>query len=153
MKRVLTPLTFALALLLTACSYTTSFVVINATDRPAELRYKVRDSPRDPLSIVGEPLKTAEGNLRSGDSKWQRLSPGEYTVDREARTLTLQLMPHEAVAVRRLTNYRGHDDISEDFAIVELRVQGAADELKLQGEETRWHFLPESDNLYTLTYK
>jgi hypothetical protein len=155
MKRVLTLLTFALALLLTACSYTTNFVVVNATDRPLELRYKVKASERDPLQVAGEPLKTTAENLRGGDSGWRRLSPDEYTVDREARVVTLRVMPREALAVRRLTNYGGHDDTSDadSFAIEEIRLNGAGGEVTLQGDGARRGFLRESDNLYTLTYK
>ena len=155
MKRVLTFLTFALALVLTACSYTTNFVVVNATARPLELRYKVKASARDPLQLAGELLKTAEENLRNSDKGWQRLAPEEYTVDREARMITLRVMPHEAVAVRRLTNYGGHDDTAdaETFAIEEIRLSGAGGELLLQGDEARRGFLAESDTLYALTYK
>ena len=155
MRRVLIFLTFALALLLAACSYTTNFVVVNATDRPLELRYKIKASARDPLQLAGELLKTAEENLRADDRQWQRLSPEEYAVDREARTVTLRVMPHEAVVVRRLTNYGGHDDTSdaEAFAVEEINLGGAGGEVKLQGDEARRGFVRESDNLYTLTYK
>ena len=155
MRRVLVFLTFALALSLAACSYTTNFVVVNATARPLELRYKVKASERDPLQAAGEPLKTAEENLRGGDRQWQRLSPEEYAVDREARTITVRVMPHEAVVVRRLTNYGGHDDTSdaETFAIEEIRLNGASGEVTLQGDQARRSFLAESDNLYTLTYR
>ena len=155
MKRVLTLLTFALALLLTACSYTTNFVVVNTTDRPLELRYKIKASGRDPLQLAGELLKTTAEKLRGGDSEWQRLSPEEYTVDREARVVTLRVMPQEALAVRRLTNYGGHDDTAdaESFAIEEIRLKGTSGEVTLQGDEARRAFLRESDNLYTLTYK
>src|SRR3712207_5071210 len=105
MRRTLICLTFALALLLAACSSTTDFVVVNASARPLELRYKVKASARDPLQLAGELLKTGEENLRNGDKGWQRLSPEEYAVDREARAVTVRVMPREAVAVRRLTNY------------------------------------------------
>lgn len=155
MKRVLIFVTFAFALLLTACSYSTHFVVINVTDQPVELRYKVKASPRDPLEMVGEPRKTARDNLRNGDKEWRLLAPGEYAVDREARAVTIRVMPHEAVLVRNLTNYGGHDDTSDagSFAIEEIQLNGASGEVKLQGDQARRAFIRESDNLYTLTYK
>lgn len=155
MKRVLAFLTFALALLLAACSYTANFVVVNATDRPLELRYKVKASERDPIQVAGDPLKTAEESLRGGDRRWQRLAPEEYTVDREARTVTIRVMPHEAVAVMRVTNYGGHDDASGAgaFAVEEIRLSGAGGEVKFEGDGARRAFVEESRNLYTLTYK
>ena len=155
MKRVLIFLTFVFALLLTACSYTSNFVIINATDQPLELRYKVKASERDPIQMVGEPRKTAEEKLRGSDREWRLLAPGEYEVNREARTVTIRLMPHEAVLVRQLTNYGGHDDTSdaEAFAIDEIRLNGASGEVTHQGDQARRSFVRESDNLYTLTYR
>ena len=155
LKRVLTGLTFALALLLAACSYTTNFVVVNATGQPVELRYTVKASPRDPLEMVGQPRKTAADKLRDGDREWRLLAPGEYELDGGARAITLRLMPGEAVLVRQLTNYGGHDDTSdaEAFAVEEIRLGGAAGEVTHRGDQARRSFLRESDNLYTLTYK
>ena len=97
MKRVLIFLALTFSLLLTACSYTSNFVVVNATDQPVELRYKVKASPRDPLEMVGTPRKTAGEKLRDGDREWRLLAPGEYTLDGGARTLTVRLMPREAL--------------------------------------------------------
>jgi hypothetical protein len=155
MRRVLAFLTFALALLLAACSYTTNFVILNDTDQPVELRYKVKASERDPVQVAGDPRKTAGEKLRDSDREWRLLVPGEYSVDRAARTVSIRVMPHEAVLVRRLTNYGGHDDTSdaEAFAVEEIRLNGASGEVILQGEQARRSFLRESDNLYTLTYK
>ncbi|HYG80520.1 MAG TPA: hypothetical protein VD861_09045 [Pyrinomonadaceae bacterium] len=155
MRKVLAFLTFALALVLTACSYATNFVVVNATDRPVELRYKVKDSPRDPLEMAGAPKKTAAKKLRDGDSDWRLLAPGEYALDAAARTVTVRLMPGEAVLVTRLTNYRGHDNSARAgaYAIEEIHLDGAGGAVKLRGEEARTGFVKQSDNLYTLTYK
>ncbi|HWT02122.1 MAG TPA: hypothetical protein VN256_17865 [Pyrinomonadaceae bacterium] len=155
MKRVPAFLTFAFVVLLTACSYTSNFVFINATDQPVELRYKVKASPRDPLEMVGTPRKTAAEKLRDGDREWRLLAPGEYALDGAARTVTIRVMPHEAVLVRQMTNYGGHDDTSdaEAFAVEEIYLNGARGEVRLQGEQARRSFLKESDNLYTLTYK
>lgn len=155
MKRVFLALTFAFALLLTACSYTTNFIVLNATDQPVELRYKLKDSPRDVIQVAGDPRKTAGEKLRNSDKEWRLLVPGEYTVDRESRTVTIRLMPHEAVLVRQVTNYGGHDDTSdaEAFAVEEIRLNGASGEVTHQGDQARRSFVRESDNLYTLTYK
>jgi hypothetical protein len=155
MKRVFIFLTFAFVLLLTACSYTTNFVILNATDQPVELRYQLKDTPRDVIQVAGEPRKTAGEKLRNSDKEWRLLAPGEYAVNREARTVTIRLMPHEAVLVRQLTNYGGHDDTSdaEAFAIEEIRLDGASGVVTHQGDQARRSFIRESDNLYTLTYR
>ena len=155
MRRVLIFLTFVFVLLLAACSYTTSFVVLNRTEQPVEVRYRIKASPSDPLLMVGEPLKTAQAKLRNSDKEWQKLAPGQYVFDREARTITIQLMPHEALLVRRVTNYRGHDDSSEaeHYPIEEISLKGASGAVQLQGDQARRSFIAESDHLYTLTYR
>jgi hypothetical protein len=155
MKRVLIFLTFALVLSLTACSYTSSFVVINGTEQPIEVRYKVKGSLSDPFQMVGEPAKTTEVNLRNSDKEWQPLSPEQYSLDREARTITVQVMPHEALRVGRITNYRGHGDSSPatTFIIEEINLKGVSGDVRLQGNQARRGFIEESANLYTLTYR
>lgn len=154
MKRVLIFPTFALVLLLTACSYISSFVILNETEQPIEVRYKVKPSPLDPLQTVGLPAKTAKANIRNRDKEWQTLTPEQYKFDREARTLTIQVMPDEALQVERITNYRGHDNAYPDsFAIEEISIKGASGEVKLQGDQARRSFIEESGSTYTLTYR
>ena len=155
MKRVLIPLIFAFVLLLAACSYTSSFVVLNETGEPVEVSYKVVGSLSDPVQMAGVPEKTAGANLRNRDKEWQALGPGQYGVDRGARTITVRVMPHEALRVVRLTNYRGHGDTSAaaPFIIEEITLRGAGGEVRLQGDQARRGFVEESESLYTLTYR
>ena len=155
MKRVLIPLTFVFVLLLTACSYTSSFVIVNATDQPVEVRYKATGSLSDPIQMVGVPATTTEASLRDQDREWQTLSSEQYSVDREARTITVRVMPHEALRIARITNYRGHDDTSttSTFIIEEISLNGTGGEVRLQGDQVRRGFVAESESLYTLTYR
>ena len=155
MERVLIPLTFVSVLLLTACSYTSSFVIVNATDQPLEVRYKATGSLSDPIQMVGVPAQTTEASLRVSDREWQTLSSEQYSVNREARLITVRVMPHEALRVARITNYRGHSDASttSTFIIEEISLTGASGEVRLQGAEARRGFVAESESLYTLTYR
>jgi hypothetical protein len=155
MKRYLIILTFASVLLLSACSYTSNFVVLNESEQPIKVQYKIKNSPSEPLQLIGEPAKTAGANLRNGDKQWRILKSDEYQLDREARTITIDVMPHEALRVMYITNYGGHDDASEanKFKIDEIIVTGAHGEAKYQGEQIRRQFTEASETLYVLTYK
>ena len=155
MKRYLIILLFASVLLLSACSWTSNFVLLNESDQPIKVQYKIKNSSSEPLHLTGEPAKTAEANLRNGDKQWRLLKSGEYQLDREARTITIDVMPREALRVMYITNYGGHDDASDanKFVIDEIIVKGAHGEAKYQGEQIRKHFTEASETLYVLTYK
>ncbi|HEX7998547.1 MAG TPA: hypothetical protein VF528_09165 [Pyrinomonadaceae bacterium] len=155
MKRYLIILIFASVLLLSACSYTSNFVVVNESGQPIKVQYKIKNSPSEPLQLVGAPAKTAEANLRNADKQWRVLESGEYELDREARTITIDVMPHEALRVLYITNYGGHDDASDagKFEIDEIILKGAHGEAQYQGEQIRRQFTEATETLYLLTYK
>ena len=155
MRRYFAALIFASVLLLSACSYTSNFVVLNETEQPLRVQYKVKNSPSEPLQMTGAPAKTAGANLSNRDKQWQILKSGEYQLDREARTITVDVMPHEALRILYITNYGGHDDDSDanKFAVNEIIIKGAAGEAKYQGEQIRRQFIEVSESLYVLMYK
>jgi hypothetical protein len=155
MRRYLTTLIFALAVLLSACSYTTSFVVLNESAQPVFVKYRIKNLHTEPLKQTGEPAKVAEANLRERDKQWQVLKAGEYQLDDEGRTVTVELKPHEALRVLHVSNYGGHNDeySAGKFEIEEITLSGASGELKIRGEQTRRYFLEETANLYVLSYK
>jgi hypothetical protein len=146
---------FMLVLLLSACSYTSSFVVLNESEMPVKVRYRIKRFDAEPLRLTGEPAKTEEANLRNRDRQWRLLKSGEYLLELEARTVTVEVSPREALRVLYITNYGGHDDVSDagKFQIDEITINGARGEIKFQGDEIRRKFVEESESLYVLSYK
>jgi hypothetical protein len=147
-------LTFAPVLLLAACSYTTAFAIVNGSGQPLDVEYKIAASPAEPLAQAGEPALAPEANLGGRDKGWRTLRPDEYVFDREARTVKVRLMPHEALLVRRLTNYRDHAGAGTGpFLIEGITLRGANGVVELRGDEARRSFVEVTETFYTLTYK
>jgi hypothetical protein len=155
MRRYLTILLLAPVLLLSACSFTTNFVVLNESARPVTVKYRIKYSRSEPFQEAGEPAKIAEANLRDRDKQWQTLESGEYQLEREERTVTIELMPHEALRVFHLSNYSGHDEADNvnRFGIDEISLSGASGEVGFQGDQARRQFVEESSTLYVLSYR
>jgi hypothetical protein len=56
--------------LLTACSYTTDFVVVNESDAPITVRYEVKDFP-GPFSPPTTPGVVAASELSEDGQEWK----------------------------------------------------------------------------------
>ena len=142
--------------LFTACSYITNFVVVNTSDQPVVVRiqFKAYPGPFDP-----SPLRTAPASRRFEGpygGGWGELSSAQYAVNPESRMVTLRLMPDEALLAARV--HRGGmqvDDAqeAEDFALDGIIISGARGEIRLEGEQLRKAFVPETKEVYTLRYK
>jgi hypothetical protein len=153
-RRVLLIILFVpLVAALAACSYGSDFVVVNGSEQPAEVRYRVTAS-RHP--VEGRTLaKTTTARLRSREQGWQELTAAQYELGRDG-SVTVRLMPGESLRVAAINDYEFGDDESrqaELFPIMELAVSGAEGELRLSGAQARKAFARESAQLYTLTYR
>lgn len=141
--------------LLTACSYITNFVVVNESDQPIEVRYRVREFP-GAFYPPETPATMTAHQLRAGDKKWRELSQAQYAVNPEKRIVAVRVPPGEALLVERVVRLGmqvNDTEEAESFLIDELTITGARGEMKFQGEQARKVFAPESKKLYTLLYK
>ena len=142
-------------LTLTACSYSTDFVVINDSANPVEVQYKVKNYPGS-FAPPATPSTITSSQLDShGGQQWKKLNSDQYQIDVETRTVIVRLMPHEALLVASMHNYGGHEDAwdAKEFPIDEIAVSGSDGELRLAGQQARITFSEISRALYTLTYK
>jgi hypothetical protein len=89
-----------LALTAAACSYSTDFVVVNESERPIEVRYKIKGFPVGPPTFTASPAKKDASQLGSRDRNiWKKLEPDEYRIDAGNRTVTVVVSPREALWV------------------------------------------------------
>lgn len=140
---------------LTACSYSTDFVVLNNADYPVEVVYKMKQSP-GPLALPGEPKVIASANLEMEErNKWTNLAPDRFRIDQANRTVTVRLSAHEALWVTAMHHYIGDEDPNDvtGFPIEELSVKGADGEMRFSGDKARKAFERKSRVLYVLSYK
>ncbi|HEX8160734.1 MAG TPA: hypothetical protein VF538_02455 [Pyrinomonadaceae bacterium] len=144
-----------LALLLGGCSFATDFVVVNKSEQPIEVAYRVAESSVGPVPTVGEPLVIAASRLGAkGGDDWKELSPNQYKVDLKSRTITVVVMPNAALRLTYVRDYGWDESIqnSNYFPIKELNVTGARGGIKLTGRQVHTTFSQVSEGLYTLTY-
>lgn len=144
-------------LVFTACSYLNSFVVVNASDQALKVYYKIKQ-PNDPR--MNGPLPNLAPFTKAASQvheqvAWQQLLVSRYQIDPDNRTVTLILMPGEALLLDRCRPANGQtrgDCEAATFSIEEIALVGTNGEINLKGEQAHKIFKAESNNVYTLTY-
>jgi hypothetical protein len=129
--------------------------VINESDHPAEIRYKIKDFP-SPFGPPVAPATIAASQLSThGAQQWKVLTSDQYQLDQGNRTVIVRLDQHEALRIASMHKYGGHQDPrdAKDFPIDEITVTGEVGEISLNGQQARTTFSDVSRALYTLTYK
>ena len=154
--RIVTMSTLLAALfLLTSCSYATDFVVINESDHPVEIRYKVKDFP-SPFGPPVTPANITASQLSThGAQQWRILTSDQYQLDQGNRAVIVRLEQHEALRVASMHKFGGRQDPrdAKDFPIEEIAITGEVGEISFKGQQARIAFSNVSRALYTLTYK
>lgn len=146
----------AFVLPLTACSYLTDFVVVNASDHPIEVHYTIK-KPVNPLSPSRVPLLPSIKPISQmyQEIPWRELTTSQYSFDPDKRTVVLSLMPGQAL---RIAQYNLSDRPASDaeraaiFFVEEIDIIGTSGEILIRGEQAYGSFVAESKKVYTLTY-
>ncbi len=145
----------ALSLLaLSACSYSTDFVVVNDSGSPVEVHYTFKSRYRHDTCCSERPAKKPPAKLDDDDTPWRDVPAGEFSYDRAAGAVTLTLHPGEALRVAIEINWRGHGDPGRDgfFEIESLRIAGAGGVVRYEGMQAQYQFQRHGAQLYKLTY-
>lgn len=150
----LIPLT-CVTLLVSSCSYSTDFVVVNESNQTIEVLYKLKtDFGR--LSSLDAPVTTdsSEVDSKNDGTKWLRLESTQYHIDESTRTTTVQLEAGRALRLTTMSSY-GHDHAQKaaSYPIDYISLSGPNGSLTFAGDQARVSFRYVSANLYTLTYK
>ena len=152
MCRLLLLFLLILSVGLSACSFSTDFVVVNEANYPIQVIYKIKPFPSGSQNLEVEPKVASAADLESRDSsKWTKLHPNQYRVDQLSRTVTVTLHAREALLITSMSNYTA--DKVKDFPIEAVSIKGAAGEMTFTGEKARQAFQYVSTVLYKLTYK
>jgi hypothetical protein len=155
-RGVLFSLVLALALATASCSFSNTFIVVNASHATLEIRYHVKN-PTDPRAsaqlYTNAPVTKPRSQLDE-ESEWKPLPYSRYQIDADNRIVVLTLEPDEALFLTQCQpgnrSTSGHCE-SEDFEIDEIRLRGANGEAVLTGEQAQKGFV-RNKNSYTLTY-
>lgn len=157
MRRPILLFVLLFALTLAACSYSTAFVVVNDSNNPIDVRYKLKRL-KGVLSFTEPPAKIAASRVTNPHRKeWTDLSSIEYQINQtdQSITVTVKVMPHEALWVTSMFHYIGDEDPNDvaDWPIEEISISGADGGMTFTGDKARKSFVYVSRVLYTLTYK
>jgi hypothetical protein len=159
MRYVFTALLVLVALTLAACSFSTDFVVVNASDRPIEVRYRIGETGIEPLAVTRKPATLPSSQISSRE--WQELSPTQYAFDREKRVVTVSINPGVGLRINQGGEWN-EKYAGENFIIEELNIRGSNGEVNLKGDQVYKSFVPVRSAFYTfgppttlltLTYK
>lgn len=145
-KLSLLPL-LALTIFLTGCSYATDLAVVNLSDQPVVVKYRLKDfGPFNP-----DPPRTKSVAELDAAVSWHELAGHQFQLDSDVRSVTVTVAPRTAlrVAVVRGPGIR-EDEAS--FPLAELVVRGAYGTISLYGQQVQKSFL-EQESVYAVTYK
>ena len=152
---VKTPLTMAIILafmlLLSGCSRLTLFAVVNMSDKPLEVRYRM-NGPNWPC---GKPTITTILQL-DADNPLQQEPALRYYDDPAGGLVELTLKPDEVFALtsmRRVENEQEEASEAGRFCVKEIELVGAQGEMKFQGTQAYQAFRIESWKRRELTYR
>jgi hypothetical protein len=158
MRYIFLALLLLLVCTLTACSFSTDFVIVNASNSPIEVRYKIGETGINALDVAGRPATLAVSKLSSRE--WQELSSTQYAFDQGARTVTVSLMPDTALRVTRVRDW-SESSTMPSFIIQEVNIIAASGEIILKGDQVYKSFVAPPRSFFsfgppasaTLTYK
>jgi hypothetical protein len=148
--------TLFFVLLLTACTYSTDFFIINRSDSPIDVEYKIKIYPNNPV-LYDVPAKIPISQLENKSTpgyQMEKLSNNQYQFDKETGIVKVQVLPHEALWISSFPGYGGYKyEYLEYFSIQEISIKGIEGEIKYTKRQTLGAFSKVSDILYTLTYR
>lgn len=150
-RRILLLLTIMSIPMLAGCSYGYDFVVINKSNVPIQVQYKLKRHTETPGKFVDiiPPAKLPIQEFQKSKYEWRKLSKEEYGWDNSTATFTVSVAPDEVLLVDHAVNYVGSED---QFNLASLKISGANGSIELEGKQAQTQFKG-SDTKYVLEYR
>ncbi len=127
-----------IAVFISACSISYDIVVINDSDQPIELLYKLNergqfDNPYT-KSIEDRNIQKSIGRFWTKEKSWQQLPETDYATDSEKHERTIKIAPHQVIRIES-GNYNPiseeHGDLTD---IIEFHIKSANGEITYHGK-------------------
>lgn len=141
---------------LTACSFSTNFVVVNASNDRIQVRYVIKERTHAlPAELFETPSIKKVSELDDHDVLWRPLPDSQWTFNAETRTAVVTLLPQEVLRVETENGFCGEDTAErrEYFYIEEINITGANGAIRLTGEQVRRSFVRGTKQRCELTYR
>lgn len=146
MRYVFAALLLLFALTMTACSFSTDFVVVNSSDQPIEIRYRIGKTGIEPLAVTRTPAVLSASQISSRE--WQELRPTQYVFDQEKRVVTVSINPGVGLRINQGGEW-SEKYTGENFIIEEINIRGSNGEVNLKGDQVYKSFVPVRSAFYT----
>ena len=148
MKRLITIAVLGLTTICMACSFSHEFVVVNESSQPVDVQYRVKEfkgrfsPPEMPATLPSSQLKPREHH------QWISLAENRYRIDAEYRTVSVRILPGEALLIATL-----HSDSWSGFPLERIEVRGVNGVQNFTDSQVLRAFSDVSRSLHTLTYR
>ena len=134
MRRALLVLILLQAYFLAGCSFSTEYVIVNASGGTLEVTYTIAPTGIDPLATTGVGIPAILPTSKLMGREWRKLPAGEFVFDRVNRTVTVSLPPNQGLLITRAGEYNPNRSAATDFIIKEIRIAGPNGEMTLRGD-------------------
>ena len=139
-----------LVLMMSGCSYRYDFVVINKSDRPIEVQYKLKRHPSGQYAEIMPPAKLTLSEFEKAEYQWRNLAKDQFQFDDQAKTFQVSVGPDEVLLLDSASNYRGDEN---EFALDRIKIEGANGSIDLEGRQAQTQVRIERDTKYILRYR
>ena len=136
-----------LSVILSGCSFSTSLVIINKSDKPIEVTYQFKDSPGsfDPRRPKVKPVAEVDD-----DTEWRELPAEQYVTNSYGRALSVTVAPKTALLIDQVRGPGIPGD--DDFHLSDIVVRGAYGTIMFHGQQVRKAFVDEG-KVYAISYR
>jgi hypothetical protein len=151
--RILVVILLLFVLIMSGCSYRYDFVVVNKSDGPIQVQYRLkRHTPETPGKFVdiNPPAKLTLQEFQKSKHEWQDLPKDAYGWDNSTGTFSVSVASDEVLLIDYTYNYGGSED---QFDLASIKITGAKGSIDLEGKQAQTQFKIESDTKYVLQYR
>lgn len=141
--------------LLTACSVSTEFVVLNKSSVPARVSYRIKGCTSESFKTYERPARIGLDEFEKGLRNWRYLADEDLWYESETCTVTVDLAARESLLVLQTMGSFEELNVEERakrFTLKSLWVEGARGKVSFEGEQLEPHFAEKSGR-YVITYE
>lgn len=147
-KSILLVFAAIVASVLSACSNSVNFVLINESDSVLEVEYTFVNYYSTPSK-----MSLTEWNKWFGEKQWREVPQSEYQFDVETRKLKTKIVPNEAVKILSAHDSMYFVENYDGFQIAGIKITGKKGTVIYEGNQLFKQFQEKNYTNRFITYK
>lgn len=161
MRRLLLIVSLCLLLASAGCTFSTDFIVVNASEKALLVTYTIGSTDINPLAEAGVGTPAVLPIAELSEREWRPLTSNEYSFEPSSRTVTVSLPPNQGLLINRGGEWRSNSERPSGFIIERIKLAGINGETVVEGENVFKSFVLVDKPFYffgpptqfTLTYE